>query len=842
MVGIVVVAHSQELAEGVCALARQMSQKPDLLILPAGGLDDGGIGTSMAKIEQAIESAFNEDGVLVLMDLGSAVMTTQLYLEMLPEEKRAKIRLTNAPLVEGAIAAAVTASLGDNLDQVQLAAENALSLPKIPQEESVLKEKEEKRVEGPAFTVELTVPNPVGLHARPAALFVQTASRFQARITVQNISHSGRPEVDAKSMMQVASQGTARQGEKIRIKAQGEDAQRAIEELKQLVLSGFGEMDQFAVSPQVQEEKEKQGKELLDTFRGIPASEGVAIAPAYIYGTEKIQVEVTYVENAEKEIQRFRQALKEAQDQLISLQKSTSLKAGEKTGKIFEFHQEVLNDPLIRSAIEEMIQKEKVNAEVAVSSVFSSWEEKFSNLEDPLMRERTVDLKDVKERVLRLLQGEEATSHLQTDQAVILIALDLTPSETATLEKEKIKGIATAKGGPTSHSAILARMLGIPAVVGLGNSILNIEPGTLIALNGSEGILKIKPPSKEVQRYRSLEEIFLKRRKEALEGVALPAITADGRKVEVVANIGNVESALEAIQTGAEGVGLLRTEFLYLERETAPSEEEQFKAYFQIGEIMGRRPLIIRTLDIGGDKQLPYLRMEPEANPFLGLRAIRLCFEQPELFLTQLRAILRASVGHNFKIMLPMVATVEEVIQAKEFIAQAKEGLLKEEVKFASDVEVGIMVEIPSAAILADILAKEVDFFSIGSNDLTQYTLAADRGNERVNYLAQSLHPSIFRLIKQVIEAAHNEGKWAGLCGELAGQKEAIPILLGLGLDEFSMNPRSIPEAKALIRSLSYSQAQALAQEVLKAKTARVVQDMVFSFLSKSGLAITHSP
>jgi len=833
MVGIVVVAHSQELAEGVCALARQMSQRPELPILAAGGLDEGGIGTSMSKIERAIESAYSEDGVLVLMDLGSAVMTTQLYLEMLPPEKRAKIRLTNAPLVEGAIAAAVAASLGDKLDQVQAAAENALSLPKIPQEGPAPQERIEEKEEGPAFTVELTVPNPVGLHARPAALFVQTASRFQAQITVQNISHPGRPEVDAKSMMQVASQGTARQGEKIRIKARGEDAQEALEELKQLVLSGFGEMEQVSVQPQVQENQEK---ELPNTFRGIPASEGIAVAPAYVYGPGKIQVEVTRVENTEKEIQRFHQALKEAQDQLISLEQTTSLKAGEKTGKIFEFHQEVLNDNLIKSAIEEMIQKEKINAEGAVSAVFSSWEEKFSNLEDPLMRERAVDIKDVKERLLTLLSGRETAPLLSTDQAVILVAQDLTPSETATLEKEKIKGIATAKGGPTSHSAILARMLGIPAVVGLGNSILNIQPGTLIALNGTEGLLEISPSPEKVERYRSLEEAFLKRRKDAMEGVALPAITLDGKRVEVVANIGNVESALEAIQMGAEGVGLLRTEFLYLERETAPTEEEQFQAYFQIGEIMGKRPLIIRTLDIGGDKQLPYLKMEPEANPFLGLRAIRLCLAQPELFLTQVRAILRASVGHNFKIMLPMIATLDEVIQAKELIAQAREDLRKSNVGFSPEVEVGIMVEIPSSAILADVLAQEVDFFSIGSNDLTQYTLAVDRGNEKVGYLAQPLDPSIFRLIKQVIDAAHAEGKWVGLCGELAGQREAIPILLGLGLDEFSMNPRSIPEAKALIRSLSLSQAQVLAQKVLKAKNAQEVHNL----LTGSGLAITH--
>ncbi|MDI6868807.1 MAG: phosphoenolpyruvate--protein phosphotransferase [Coprothermobacterota bacterium] len=844
MVGIVVVAHSEELAKGVCALARQMSQRQDLPIIPAGGLDDGGIGTSMLKIEQAIELAFSEDGVLVLMDLGSAVMTTQVYLEMLPPEKRSRIRLSNAPLVEGAIAAAVAASLGDNLDQVQAAAENALSLPKIPQEAQAPSEKGEEAIEGPTFSVELVVPNPIGLHARPAAIFVQTASRFSSRIKVQNISHPGRPAVDAKSMMQVASQGTARQGEVIRITAQGEDAEKAIEELKKLVLSGFGEMETAAAAPQVgearvEEKREEKVTKPLPILKGIPASEGIAVAPAYIYRPGETRVEVTHVEDSDAETLRFRKALEEAQAQLAIVQQATSAKAGEKTGAIFEFHKEVLNDNLIKSAIEDMIIKERINAEGAVSSVFASWEEKFAKLDDPLMRERAVDIRDVKERLLGLLSGREARPALETVEDIILIALDLTPSETATLEKGKIKGIATARGGPTSHSAILARMLGIPAVVGLGNAVLNIEHGTLVVLNGSQGTLEINPSQDQVLRYRSLEESLMKKRRGELREASLPATTLDGKRVEVVANIGNVESALEAIQMGAEGVGLLRTEFLYLERETAPSEEEQFQAYFQIAEIMGKRPLIIRTLDIGGDKQLPYLKMEPEMNPFLGLRAIRLCLKEPEIFLTQLKAILRAAVGHNIKIMLPMIATVDEVIQAKELILKAKEALSRSGAQFVEDLEVGIMVEIPSTAILADVLVKEVDFFSIGSNDLTQYTLAADRGNELVNYLAQPLDPSIFRLIRQVIEAAHAQGKWAGLCGELAGQREAIPILLGLGLDEFSMNPKSIPPAKALIRKLSFGECHSLALEVLKARNAREVEKMVDDFLG-SGLAITH--
>lgn len=838
MVGIVVVAHSEELAKGVCALAKQMSQKEELPIIPAGGMEDGGIGTSMLKIQEAIESAYSEDGVLILMDLGSAVMTTQVYLEMLPEDKKSRIRLSNAPLVEGAIAAAVSSSLGDDLDKVQAAAENALSFPKIPSEEEPLEEKITEIGDGPILSVDLIVPNPIGLHARPAAQFVQAASRFRAKIFVQNVSHPGRPEVDAKSMMQVASQGTARQGETIRIKAQGIDAQEALEELKKLVLSGFGEIE-AASQLLAKEEPQEKGKiepllgEKIEVLKGIPGSEGIAVAPAFLYGSKEIPIVEKIAENIDYEVQRFKKALDEAKNQLSNLQKSTTTQVGEKTAAIFEFHQEVLNDPLIISSIQEVILKEKIQAPGAVSRVFSAWEKKFEGLDDPLMRERAIDIRDIKERLISLLLGEENRSRVDTDTDVILLAPDLTPSETASLPKEKIKGIATAKGGPTSHSAILARMLGIPAVLGLGNDVLKIPPGTLVAIDGKKGILEINPPKEKLQSLLSLEEDFRKRREYQLKEGQLPAITTDQKRVEVVANIGNVESAIEAVQMGAEGVGLLRTEFLYLERETPPTEEEQFQAYFQIAEVMENRPLIVRTLDIGGDKQLPYLKMEPELNPFLGLRAIRLCFKEPELFLNQLKAILRASPGHNLKIMLPMIATVDEVVEAKEFIEKAKLDLQKRGIPFQENLEVGIMVEIPSSAILADVLAEEVDFFSIGSNDLTQYTLAADRGNELVNYLAQPLDPSVFRLIHQVIEAAHSKRKWVGLCGELAGQREAIPILLGLGLDEFSMNPRAVPPAKSLIRSLSFKKSRDLAFDILKARSAKEVQGMVEEFLSQ---------
>ncbi|MBC7251917.1 MAG: phosphoenolpyruvate--protein phosphotransferase [Anaerolineae bacterium] len=843
MVGIVIVAHSHDLAQGVCEVASQMSARDDLPIAAAGGLEDGSLGTSFERIQQAVDAVYSDDGVLVLMDLGSAVMTTQMLLEMLPPEQRARIRLTNAPLVEGAIAAAVAASLGDDLDKVQRAAETALEFPKVPQEAPLAPPVEVAPAPtGPSRSVELIVPNPVGLHARPAALFVQTAAQFKSTITVQNVSQNRQP-VDAKSMMQVASQGTARQGERIRIVAQGDDADEAIAALRALVEDGFGEMEEAAEAAPVEvTAPPPTAPSPLSTLtvppgpppprlQGIGASEGYAVAPAFVYRRPDLRVEQRAVDDVQAEVDRFQQAVAVARQQLDEIQQQVSTTADEQTGRIFEFHRMMLEDAELLHAVEDTITAERCNAEFAVQRVIERWVSRFEGLDDDLMRARAADVRDVGHRLLAVLMGVEQAQLSQLPEPVIIVADDLVPSETALLDRERVRGLCTALGGSTSHTAILARMWGIPAVVGLGGAILTVASGTTLALDGESGVVEIDPSPETVRTYRARQERLATLQAEAMERAEEPAITRDGHQVEVVANIGDVESAREAIKYGAEGVGLLRTEFLYLERTTLPDEEEQLAAYRAIAEIMGQRPLIVRTLDVGGDKQLPYLDIGPELNPFLGVRAIRLCLERPDIFQPQLRAILRAGVGHNVKIMFPMVATREEILRAREALDQARRSLEAEGVPCADEVEVGIMVETPAAAIAADVLAPEVDFFSIGSNDLTQYTLAVDRGNERVSYLYHALDPAVLRLIRIVIEAGHAAGKWVGVCGEMAGQRAAIPILLGLGLDEFSMNPRAIPLAKHLIRQLDYSQAQALAQEVLALRDVAEVEARVDQFL-----------
>jgi len=848
MVGIVVVSHSRELAEGVCAVARQMaSGDRPVSIAAAGGLEGGGLGTSFEAIQRAVDAADSDEGVLILMDLGSAVMSAQMVLEMLPPERQARVRLSNAPLVEGAIAAAVAASLGDDLDQVQRAAEAALEMPKIPIEgEAPPASAAEAPLapDVPSSSVDLVVPNPIGLHARPAALFVQAASRFASRITVQNVT-AGREPVDAKSMMQVASQGTARHGECIRIAARGEDADGAIAALRALVEAGFGEMEMGeeggtasppSTSQPISRRVASQGPP-PSHMQGIGASEGYAVAPAFVYRGPDLDVERRTVDDPQAEIERFQWALDVARRQLDQVQHRVAGTAGEQAGRIFEFHRTVLEDAELLRSVEDRIAAEHCNAEAAVSTVVNQWVSTFQNLDDALMRARSNDVRDIGSRLLAVFAGTVQPQLDQLPEPVVVVAEDLTPSEMALLDRAQVRGICTALGGTTSHAVILARTWGIPAVVGLGERILAVPSGSAVALDGDTGVVEVNPSPEAVGVYRARQERLIQVQMEALAHAAEPAITCDGRRVDVVANIGDVASAREAIIYGAEGVGVLRTEFMYLGRSTLPDEEEQYAAYLAIARTLGQRSLIVRTLDIGGDKQLPSLDVGSEMNPFLGVRAIRLCLERPDIFQPQLRAILRAGVGHNVKVLFPMMATRDQVLQARAALDQARRDLATNGVPHAGPVEVGIMVEIPAAAINADVLAPEVDFFSIGSNDLTQYTLACERGSERLSYLYNSLDLAVLRLIRCVIQAAHGAGKWVGLCGEMAGQRIAIPLLLGLGVDEFSMTPRAIPAAKQLIRLLSTGEAREIADNALSLATASEVEDYLVTVLEKLGIA-----
>ncbi|MFR5471401.1 MAG: phosphoenolpyruvate--protein phosphotransferase [Romboutsia sp.] len=563
-------------------------------------------------------------------------------------------------------------------------------------------------------------------------------------------------------------------------------------------------------------------------YKGTGASPGIALGRALVIEHSELVIEKKTIENIDEEIQKLESAVKVSKEELTKVKEKALAELGEHEAEIFEAHLLVLEDPeLIGSAISK-IRDEKVNADYALNEIKEMFVAMFESMDNEYMRERAADIKDVTNRVLRHILGIKVVDLAGLDEEVVLIAHDLTPSDTATMNKNMVLGFLTDIGGRTSHTAIMARTLEIAAVVGLNDITKKVKDGDYIVFNGDTGEVIVNPDEETKAKYASLKEEFEEYRKslELLKGQA--SITTDGRHVELAGNIGSPNDVEGLIKNDAEGVGLYRTEFLYMDKEDSfPTEEEQYEAYKAVLEGMNNKPIVIRTLDIGGDKELPYFEMEAEMNPFLGYRAIRLCLDRKDIFKTQLRALYRASVHGKLRIMFPMISSLEELLDAKEVIKEVLKELDAENIAYSNDVEVGMMIEIPSAAVISDVLAKHVDFFSIGTNDLIQYTCAVDRMNQKISHLYNQFNPAVLRLIKMVIDNAHKEGKWVGMCGESAGDQRMIPILLGFGLDEFSMSPISILPARKLITSLSYADMQKFADEVLAMGTAKEIKEYV---------------
>ncbi|MFD0049110.1 phosphoenolpyruvate--protein phosphotransferase [Actinomycetes bacterium NPDC127524] len=550
-------------------------------------------------------------------------------------------------------------------------------------------------------------------------------------------------------------------------------------------------------------------------LNGIAASNGIAIAKAYRLIEPDLTVKKQSIDSADEEVSRFRAAVETSKTELQSIRDKAEIDLGADKAAIFDAHLLVVGDPELISPIEDKIKSENINAEFALKETADMFVTMFEQMDNEYMRERAADIRDVTKRILSHLLKVQIPNPSMIQEEVIVIAKDLTPSDTAQLNRQYVKAFTTDIGGRTSHSAIMARSMEIPAVVGTKEATDIIQNGDLIIVDGLNGEVHINPTPELVQRYESEMEAYEKQKAEWAKLVNEKTVSADGHHVELVANIGTPKDLTGVVNNGGEGVGLYRTEFLYMGRDQMPTEEEQFEAYKAVLEGMDGKPVVVRTLDIGGDKELPYLNLPKEMNPFLGYRAIRLCLDEQEIFRIQLRALLRASQFGNLKIMFPMIATLGEFRDAKAILEEEKQKLKDSGVKVSETIEVGIMVEIPSTAVMADTFAKEVDFFSIGTNDLIQYTMAADRMNEQVSYLYQPYNPAILRLVKMVIDAAHKEGKWAGMCGEMAGDEIAIPVLLGLGLDEFSMSATSILKARSLISKLNKTDMEKLAQSVL---------------------------
>jgi phosphoenolpyruvate-protein phosphotransferase (PTS system enzyme I) len=550
-------------------------------------------------------------------------------------------------------------------------------------------------------------------------------------------------------------------------------------------------------------------------LKGIAASNGIAIAKAYRLVEPDLSFEKKSVENAEEEVARFQAAISTSKSELEAIRDKAREDLGEDKAQIFEAHLLVLSDPELLTPIEDKVKTENVNAEFALKETADMFVSMFESMDNEYMKERAADIRDVTKRVLSHLLGVQIANPSMVTEEVIVIAEDLTPSDTAQLNRQFVKGFTTDIGGRTSHSAIMARSMEIPAVVGTKSITSSVENGDMVIVDGLNGEVHINPTPEVIEEYKKEHARYEEQKAEWAKLVDEPTVSKDGHHVELAANIGTPKDLEGVKNNGGEGVGLYRTEFLYMGRDELPTEEEQYEAYKAVLEGMEGKPVVVRTLDIGGDKELPYLNLPKEMNPFLGYRAIRLCLDEQEIFRTQLRALLKASPYGDLKIMFPMISNLQEFRDAKAILEEEKKALQENGTDVADKIEVGIMVEIPSTAVMADVFAKEVDFFSIGTNDLIQYTMAADRMNERVSYLYQPYNPAILRLVKMVIDAAHKEGKWAGMCGEMAGDEIAVPILLGLGLDEFSMSATSILRARSQIHRLNQSDMKKLAEDVL---------------------------
>ena len=837
MVGIVIVSHSLALAESLVELIKEVASAQVPIAIAAGaGEDNREFGTNAVEIMEAIQAVDNPQGVLVLMDLGSAILSAEMALELLPAEMHSRIRFCAAPLVEGAIAAAIQASLGSDLKAVCKEAVGALG-PKVEQlggkpgaevgaQDTV---SEGQPASAAAAKASVILQNQHGLHARPAARFVQMAASFDADIQVYNESKKKGP-VSAKSLNALATLGAV-QGIEIEISATGPQAQEAVQALEKLVRDNFGERLPSAQDPAPAPAgvlPEQKGD-----WSAVPVSEGIAVGPLYLYHPPPPPIPEHTIQDPEPAWRRLQGALDSTRSAIRERRQRVAGELGEEQAAIFDAHLLILDDPELVERARHLIFEGNKNEAAAWDQAIQEVAGSYRQLEDAYLQQRAADVLDVGGQVLHELAGSSAVEAIDLPRPVILFAPDLTPTQTAQLDMNKVLGLLTLAGGPTSHSAILARSMGIPAIAGVDPSIETLPTGTLLGIDGFSGAITIQPEPDELSRLEKRRQEWLDRREALLKTSDQPAVTVDGRRIEVAANVGILRDAELAVSNGADGIGLLRTEFLFQSGERPPDEDTQMRAMAEIGARLNPKPVIVRTLDVGGDKDLPYIDLPEEANPFLGVRAIRLSLREPELFRTQLRAILRAGTDANILVMFPMVTSIREVREACKILEEEHLALEAQGIAHSWPVQTGIMVEVPGAALTSAVLAPEVDFFSIGTNDLTQYTLAAERGSAALAEFADALHPAVLRLIHKVVEAAHAHGKWVGVCGELAGDPVATAVLVGLGVDELSLNPGGIPRVKAIVRAIHTNQAQELARQALEAESVIQVREIAQAFLDQ---------
>jgi phosphoenolpyruvate-protein phosphotransferase len=738
--------------------------------------------------------------------------------------------------VEGAVAAAVAAKLGESLAEVAKEARGGLQ-GKTAQlgagEPAVSGQGEVSAPLEEGLTLRLDVRNPLGLHARPAARFVQTAAGFDANVQVMNLT-SGRGPASGRSLNGLATLGI-RQGHEILVSAHGPQAAAALDALAGLAGRNFDE-EAAPPAPATPVRSAVPAPDAGNALTGLPGAPGIVSGPARHFHRVDPEIPTGSSGDPDAEWEALKDALEHVRAEIRAARDSVAAKAGEYSAAIFDAHLLFLDDEALLEPARRAIFEAGRNAAEAWHDAAEAVAADYRDLDDEYLQARAEDLTGVARQVVAALTGNTAAATLTAPG--IVVAADLTPADTASLDRELAIGIATAAGSPTSHSAILARSLGIPAAVGLGEGLLSVPGGTELLLDGDAGIVHVEPVEELAAEYKGRAAAREQSARAARAAAAEPAVTRDGRRIEVVANIGSPDDVPTAVENGAEGVGLLRTEFLFLERESMPSEDEQVTAYKSIAKGLAGRPLILRTLDVGADKPLPYLPLTAEANPFLGVRGIRLALERPELLETQLRAVLRTAVEYPLKVMFPMVAALDEYRQAKAVLAKVRAELEQAGAPTPEELEVGVMIEVPAAALAAEQFAPEVDFFSLGTNDLTQYTMAAERGNPSVAGLADGLHPSVLRLIRIVAEAADEHGKWAGVCGELASDPVAVPVLVGLGIAELSANAPAIPAVKQAVRDVDAEASRDLADRAMELSSAAEVREL----FTHEGAVASRSP
>jgi phosphocarrier protein FPr len=851
MVGIVIVSHSARVAEGVVELAREMAG-PGVRIVAAGGMDLPGqpLGTDATLVARAVEEAWSDDGVIVLMDLGSAVLSAEMALDLMADERRPGVLLCDAPIVEGAVAAAVAARMGEPLPRVAAEARGGLAgkaaqLSASPQQEPGAAAGVEPDQPGgepdrpgeEALEARFLISTPLGLHARPAARFVETAGRFEAAVTAENLTAHAGP-ASARSLNGVATLGV-RQGHEILVRASGPQAREVLEALRSLAARDFGEpaagppqappagQEAAARPPPVPETEAGAAAPAAGTMlRGLAASPGVAVGDARHLRPAPAEVPREPAADPGAELARLDGALDATRRDVLAARDSVASRTGQAyESAIFDAHLLFLQDEALLDPARRLIGEGR-NAADAWDRAVADMVEVWQRLSDDYQRGRVRDLESIRSQVLAHLLG---VSRSEVSGPGVVVAADLDPAATAGFDPAVVRGIVTAFGGPTSHTAILARALGIPAVVGLGAAVLAVPEAMPLLVDGNRGTVRVAPPPTEIATAEQAEERHRAAAGQARRLAGQPAVTADGTRVEVAVNAGSAEDVRRGVAAGADGVGLLRTEFLFLDAEAMPTEREQETVYRDLARILDGRPLIVRTLDAGADKPLSYLPRAAEPNPALGQRGIRLGLARTDLLLPQIRAVLRVAADHPIRLMFPMVATYEEVAAALELVEEARRGLRGEgaAVPGPDGMEIGIMIEVPAAALTAGALAGAVGFFSVGTNDLAQYTLAADRDVTAVARLADAMHPAVLTLIGAAAAAATGAGRWIGVCGELAADPLAVPLLAGLGVRELSVNAASVAAVKQAVRSTDLREAVKLAGRATALPSAEAVRELM---------------